>query len=93
MLLAHHANGRMCITNTVLFILILPASSESYVQHWIVTEPVHIEGKFFFPFLLTKRVLMGIVPKYFSRSRDRVESGQQPQILSFQFGSRVELAG
>jgi len=38
----------MCITNTVFFILILPASSESYVQHWIVTKPVelgHLEGK------------------------------------------------
>lgn len=38
----------MCITNAVFFILILPASSESYVQHWIVTKPVelgHLGGK------------------------------------------------
>ena len=48
MLLAHHANGWMCIANTVFFILILPDSSESYVQHPIVTKPVelgHSEGK------------------------------------------------
>lgn len=48
MLLAHHTDGRMCITNTVFFILILPASSESHVQHWTVIKSVelgHLEGK------------------------------------------------
>lgn len=54
MLLARHANGRVCITNTVFFILILPASSESYVQHCIVTEPVCKEGNYFSSFLINK---------------------------------------
>lgn len=95
MLLTHHATGRMCVTSTVFFFLILPASFESFVQHWIATKPVELGcldavrfcESFFLPFLLVKTVLVTIVPKEFSRDREAVESGHHPRFCLFSLAS------
>lgn len=86
MLLAHHAAGRMCVTSTVFFFLILPASSESFVQRWIATKPVELgclEGK-----LLPPIHFWGRQYWEFSRDRKAVESGHHPKVLSLQSSTR-----